>query len=91
MKKQVITKPEALKLKHYIKGVTIRYTTDGTEPDSTTSPVYKDNVILDKKQTIKAKAFKPGWIGSDAVEKIFYKSGFVPDSVQLITCSRPTI
>ena len=86
---QVITKPEPLKLKHYIKGVTIRYTTDGKEPDSILSPIYKENVMLDKKQTIKAKAFKPGWISSDVIEKIFYKAGVVPDSVQLVNAPDP--
>ncbi|MDQ6843981.1 MAG: chitobiase/beta-hexosaminidase C-terminal domain-containing protein, partial [Bacteroidota bacterium] len=86
---QVITQPEELRLKHYINGVTIRYTTDGTEPDSLNSPVYKDGVLLDKKQTIKAKAYKPGWISSDVVEKIFYKAGVVPDSVQLVNAPDP--
>ncbi len=86
---QVITKAEPLKLKHYINGVTIRYTTDGTEPDSLTSPVYKEGATLDKKQTIKAKAFKPGWISSDVVEKVFYKVGLVPDSVELINAPDP--
>jgi len=80
---QVITKPVPLQLKHYVKDVTLRYTTDGTEPDSIHSPIYKGDVILNKKETIKAKAFKPGWISSDVVEKIFYKAGFTPDSVQL--------
>ena len=86
---QVITKPDPLKLKHYVKGVTIRYTTDGKEPDSILSPIYQENVMLDKKQTIKAKAFKPGWISSDVVEKIFYKAGIVPDSVQLVNAPDP--
>jgi uncharacterized membrane protein/Leucine-rich repeat (LRR) protein len=86
---QVITVPVPLKLVHYVKGVTIRYTTDGTEPDSIHSAVYSDNILLDKKETIKAKAFKPGWISSDVVEKIFYKAGFTPDSVQLVNTPDP--
>ena len=81
---QVITQPVPLQLKHYVKGVTIRYTTDGTDPDSVNSPIYQDTVMLTKKQTIKAKAFKPGWISSDIVEEIFYKAGIVPDSVALV-------
>ena len=81
---QVITDPVPLELKHYVKGVTIRYTTDGTEPDSIHSPVYAENVMVDRKETIKAKAFKPGWISSDVVEKVFYKAGVVPDSVELV-------
>ena len=40
--------------------------------------------MIDKKETIKAKAFKPGWISSDVVEKVFYKAGVVPDSVELV-------
>ena len=86
---QVIATAEPLKLKHYINGVTIRYTTDGTEPDSIKSPIYKENVMLDKKETIKAKAFKLGWISSDVVEKTFYKSGFAPDSAELINPPDP--
>ena len=81
---QVITQPAPLLLKHYVKGVTIRYTTDGSDPDSIHSPIYQENVMLNKKQTIKAKAFKPGWISSDIVEEIFYKAGIVPDSVALV-------
>ena len=86
---QVITQPVPLQLKHYVKGVTIRYTTDGTEPDSIKSPIYQDTVMLTKKQTIKAKAFKPGWISSDVVEQVFYKAGVVPDSVELINAPDP--
>ncbi|MEP6947830.1 MAG: chitobiase/beta-hexosaminidase C-terminal domain-containing protein [Ginsengibacter sp.] len=83
---QVITGPTDLKLKHYVKNVTIRYTTDGTEPDSSTSSIYKNDsiVTINKYLTVKAKAFKPGWTGSDVAEKIFYKAGFHPDSVRLV-------
>jgi hypothetical protein len=83
---EVVVQPITLKLKHYIKKVTIRYTTDGTEPDSVRSQVYKegDSIIINKSLTIKAKAFKPGWLSSDVIEKKFYKAGFIPDSIQLV-------
>ena len=86
MKNRLSCSPSPLKLKHYVKNVTIRYTTDGTEPDSIRSPIYKDDssVIINKNLTVKAKAFKPGWISSDVTEQIFYKAGFLPDSVQLV-------
>jgi hypothetical protein len=45
--------------------------------------------MLDKKEVIKARAFKAGWIGSDVVEKRFYKAGVQPDSVNLLTQSDP--
>ena len=86
---QVITVAQPLQLKHYIKGVIIRYTTDGTIPDSISSPIYAPGVMLDKKEVIKAKAFKTGWIGSDVTEKRFYKAGVSPDSVQLLTATDP--
>jgi uncharacterized membrane protein len=81
---QVIIQPTHLKLKHYVKNVTIRYTTDGTEPDSVSSGYKDSSLIINKNLTIKAKAFKPGWLNSDVIEKRFYKVGFVPDSIQLV-------
>jgi uncharacterized membrane protein len=78
---QVISEPVALKLKHYINGVSIRYTLDGTEPDSINSPEYNSNIVLDKNVTVKAKAFKLGWISSDVMESYFFSAGHKADSV----------
>lgn len=80
----VLMEAVPLKLKHYIKGITIRYTTDGTEPDSLASPVYNADYQLDKNITIKARAFKPGWISSDIAERTFYKAGLKIDSIRLV-------
>ncbi|MDQ6481892.1 c-type cytochrome domain-containing protein [Dyadobacter sp. LHD-138] len=73
-----------LLLKHPIKGVDIRYTTDGTEPDSLKSPLFDNKTILKESMTIKAKAFKPGWFGSDLATFDFFKCTFKPDSVNLL-------
>ncbi len=81
----VITKPIKLQLKNYIRGASIRYTTDGKDPDSIASPLYDTNVVINNDETVKAKAFKPGWISSDIVEQHFFKSGFVADSAILLT------
>lgn len=78
---QIITKPVALKLKHYINGVTIHYTLDGTEPDSINSPVYNKNLTISSNIQLKTKAFKPGWFGSDVAENYFFAAKFKPDSV----------
>ena len=78
---QIITKPVTLKLKHYIRGVTVRYTLDGTEPDSLKSPVYDKNVIITGNAQLKAKAFKPGWYTSDIIENYFYAAKYKPDSL----------
>jgi uncharacterized membrane protein len=78
---QIITAPIALKLKHYINGVNIRYTLDGTEPDSINSPEYNSNIVLAKNVTVKAKAFKQGWISSAVMENYFFSSKYKADSV----------
>jgi uncharacterized membrane protein len=80
-KEQVIIKPQPLQLKHYIKGVTIRYTLDGTLPDSLKSPVYNNDVTISNNVHLKARAFKPGWYSSDSVEAYFYAAKYRPDSL----------
>ncbi|GGB85353.1 c-type cytochrome domain-containing protein [Dyadobacter sediminis] len=74
----------ALQLKHPINGVEIRYTMDGSEPDSVKSPLANDKLLLAKSENIKAKAFKNGWYGSETVQFEVYKCSFQPDSVHLL-------
>ncbi|SEW42454.1 FN3 associated domain-containing protein [Chitinophaga arvensicola] len=81
----VFSKDMQLQLKHPIKGVEIRYTTDGSAPDSLQSPVFKDSLALNESTTIRAIASKKGWYASDPVQFNFYKSVYRPDSVVLIT------
>jgi hypothetical protein len=81
----ILTAAEDLKLKHYIRGTVIRYTLDGSIPDSIKSPVYKEGTVIDSDVTLKAKAYKEGWFTSNLLEHHFYKRKFVPDSVQLLT------
>ncbi len=78
---QIINTPIVLKLKHYINGVSIRYTLDGTEPDSITSKEYSNDIMLSNNTTVKAKAFKKGWISSAVMEGYFFRSKYKPDSV----------
>ena len=85
----VINKKTPVKLKHYIHGTTIRYTLDGTDPDSLSSPVYDNKLEIDSDVTIKAKAFKPGWSSSDIVKLHFFKTTYRPDSVVLLTPADP--
>ena len=74
-----------LKLKHYIQGTTIRYTTDGTDPDSLQSAVFKGDETISSNSHIKAKAFKAGWTSSDIIEANFYKTGYTADTVIYLT------
>jgi hypothetical protein len=80
----IFTHSLAVDIKHPIKGVDIRFTTDGTEPDSVKSPLF-DKMLINNNTTIKAKAYKDGWYGSDMVTFEFFKSAFMPDSGTLLT------
>ena len=79
---RVITSAMALHLKHYIKGVEIRYTIDGTEPDSIKSLLYNTNTTIENYTKIKARAYKKGWLKSDSLVAIFYKNTFKADSIR---------
>lgn len=81
----ILTGPTTLQLKHYINGAEIRYTLDGSEPDSIKSAVYNGKEIINDNVLIRARAYKPGWYSSDLLEANLYKSTIRPDSVILET------
>jgi len=72
-------------VKHFLKGTVVRYTTDGSDPDSLTSPIYTKKLRFTKNTILKTKAFKPGWFSSDMVQKTFYKSEIHPDTIYFVT------
>ena len=51
------------------------------EPDSITSKEYSNDIILANNTTVKAKAFKKGWLSSAVMEGYFFSSKYKPDSV----------
>jgi len=55
-----------------VKGNTIRYTLDGSDPDST-STLYQDAIVINKSLTLKARVFKSGWLPSPVFEEQFFK------------------
>lgn len=73
-----------VELFHPVRGVQIRFTLDGSEPDSL-SPIFENKTIIDKRTTVKAKAYKDGWHASESVTFDFLKNSFVPDSVAVLT------
>ena len=79
----------ALQLKHPIKGVQIRYTTDGTEPDSVNSPVFTNQTLVYSPTLVRAKAYKAGWLGSAVASFDLYKRTYTPDSVSLLLPLNP--
>lgn len=68
-------------VKNYVKGAEMRYTIDGSMPDSLLSPIYKMPVFVNSSCEFKVKAFKVGWLSSEVVQRTFYKSELQPDTV----------
>jgi hypothetical protein len=73
----------AILLGHTIDGVKVRFTTDGTSPDSTKSPLF-NQLTINQHTHITARAFKEGWYGSDPITFDFLKNSFKPDSLRLL-------
>ena len=81
----VLEKAVTVELKHPIRGVEIRYTKDGSTPDSIKSEVYKKPLYIDSTVTLKARAFKEGWYGSNTVKASYVMRKVKPDSIELLT------
>ncbi len=61
----------------------IRYTLDGSEPDSLKSQRYTNGVEISNSSVLKAKAFMQGWVSSEVAERSYFKAGLTPDSIRL--------
>ncbi len=74
-----------IEIKHPFKGVELRYTLDGTAPDSVNSALYKQPISVNKTTALVARAYKKGWYGSSSARSFYIKKGLKPDSIELIT------
>jgi hypothetical protein len=81
----VFTDTIHLFLTHPIPGAEIHYSLDGSNPDSTHSPIFNKDLVIDKTVVFKARAFKNTWLGSDSIMSNFYKSAYRPDSINFIS------
>jgi hypothetical protein len=72
-----------IELRHFVPGATIRYTLDGTNPDSG-GRVYTAPFLLKDRSRFQAKAYKPGWLASDPATATFYLQKYPPDSIHLL-------
>jgi hypothetical protein len=85
---------QSVTLSSSISGATIRYTTDGTDPTSS-SPVYSSAITVDATTTVKAYAFKAGWtdsnIGTTAytLKAVAKKGGKVVATDEVVTAGAP--
>ncbi|MEZ5044357.1 MAG: chitobiase/beta-hexosaminidase C-terminal domain-containing protein [Saprospiraceae bacterium] len=81
--KLLLAKGEKVVIQHNLPGTVIRYTTDGSEPDSLKSLVYTEPIPISGITTIQTKAFRTGWLGSDMASFTIFQEGVKPDSVTL--------
>lgn len=84
-KDQVLDRDEGVTLRHNLPGTIVRYTLDGTEPDSINSPVYTGPLAVGNYAAINARAFKDGWLTSDVASFFFFRKGFKPDTIALLS------
>jgi len=87
---QVFERSTKVKLKNYIRGASVRYTLDGSVPDSLTSSLSTgDSILVEKSCVLNTKTFLPGWLSSEVATRSFYKIGLLPDSVVLLRPPNP--
>ena len=72
-------------IRHPMPGVTIRFTTDGKDPDSASSPTYQQPIPIPSITTVKAIAVRDGWRASKVATFTLFTAGLQPDSASLLT------
>lgn len=88
-KKAFLESGAMVTLRHALPGVLIRYTLDGTLPDSAHGQVYTQPLAVQGRTQIKARAFKEGWLGSTVLELDYLVNGLKPDSAVLSSPPAP--
>ena len=84
-KRVIIQVGEKLELEHPIPGTSIRYTLDGTVPDSVNGVLYSAPVEVKNIGMIRAFAFKDGWEKSAVATFRYFINGYKPDSAVILT------
>jgi len=71
--------PFSVRIGTKTSGAEIRYTTDGSPPTATTGSVYTGPITIDETTTLRAAAFRPGWIPTNVDTQTYV---FVDDVVE---------
>ena len=81
--KMILEAGELVQLQHPIQGASIRYTDDGSLPDSS-SRLYDKPLRIGGSRDIRAIALKEGWLPSEVVTFSFFEKGLPPARCQLL-------
>lgn len=76
-------------LSHPVPGVELRYTIDGSEPDSLRSLIYRSPLPVSETTSIRVRGYKSGWISSREMARTFHRTGAEPSSVALLAPPNP--
>lgn len=68
---------------HPIAGVQLRYTLDGSSPDSSTALIYQEPFPIERDVLVRVKAVKDSWLPSDEVSQNFHLTSITPERVEL--------
>ena len=82
--RMILGKDEKIILKHPLPEVQIKYTLDGSKPDSLSGNIYQTPILASKITRVIAVATNKGWISSDASDYTFFQEGQKVDSVHLL-------
>ncbi len=83
-KNKILAQGEKVVLEHKMPGVSIRYTTDGSDPDSISSALYESPIEVQSFTSVKTIAYKEGWLTSEARVYEFFVEGQPPVTAELI-------
>jgi len=82
--RMILGKDEKIILKHPLPEVQIKYTLDGSKPDSLSGKIYQTPIQASQITRVIAVATNKSWISSDVSDFTFFKEGQKVDSVQLL-------
>ena len=80
----VIKENELVVIKHAMPGVSIRYTLDGSKPDSVSGKLYNSPFKLYTASNIRAIGCMPGWYCSEVFKIICFAEGHKPLRAELV-------
>ncbi|MEY2647586.1 MAG: hypothetical protein RL282_299 [Bacteroidota bacterium] len=87
--KTILEPGEKIALKHPLPGVKIKYTLDGTAPDSVNGIFYSTPITPEKVTRVISMSVADGWLNSGTTDYTFFAKGIAPDSATLLTLPEP--
>ncbi len=75
---------DSIVFKHPMAGVQIKYTTDGSKPDSLTSTLYAKPFTISKATRVRAIAIRQGWLTSDTTDHSLFAKSILPFQYRLL-------